>query len=438
MLLIYLSETSPRSEYIFDKIFTHEFGIKYSTTSSIEGFESHNEEKINYSANRFKDEFFIKASSLLLENTTMNIDVPIKEKNQAKVLFPNNESCDVGFDIFASVFYMLSRYEEYLPFTPDKHGRFKATDTLAYQNNFLHLPLVDVWITYFKNILQKKFSALKFTSSHFKAIVTYDIDVAYKYKGRAFKRTAGATLKDLLGLDFKNIKNRIQTLYYNKKDPWDTYDYLEELIVSNSLDSIFFFLLGDKSKQDRNLNYKNPFVKKLIDQIKLFSEIGIHPSYKTSQSPEKILIEKQRLEKIAEKKINKSRQHFLKFTLPETYNSLIKAGITEDYSMGFPYTPGFRAGTSKPFYFYDLKNERSTALKIFPVTFMEGNFTEKKYSSDEKILEAILKLIDEVKNVDGTFISIWHNHTVSETSEFKDWRSIHDKMIKQLLHYLKK
>ena len=218
----------------------------------------------------------------------------------------------------------------------------------------------------------------------------------------------------------------------------DNGSYLKELIITNKLDSIFFFLLGDKSKQDRNLNFQNPVIKKLINTIKLFSKIGIHPSYKTSQSPEKILIEKQRLEKIAEKKINKSRQHFLKFTLPETYNSLIKAGITEDYSMGFPYTPGFRASTSKPFYFYDLKNERSTTLKIFPVTFMEGNFTGKKYSSPEKILAAILNLIDEVKNVNGTFISIWHNHTVSETSEYKVWRNIHDKMIEQLLHYLKK
>jgi hypothetical protein len=438
MLLIYLSETSPRSEYIFDKIFTHEFGIKYTTTSSIEEFESHNEEKINYSPNRIKDEFFINASSLLFENTIIHIGVPVKEKNQVKILFPNTESCDLGFDIFASVFYMLSRYEEYLPFTPDKHGRFKATDTLAYQNNFLHLPLVDVWITYFKNILQNKFPALKFTSSHFKAIITYDIDVAYKYKGRVFKRTGGATLKDLLVLDFKNIQSRIQTLYYNKKDPWDTYDYLKELIITNKLDSIFFFLLGDKSKQDRNLNFQNPVIKRLINTIKLFSEIGIHPSYKTSQSPEKILIEKQRLEKIAQKKINKSRQHFLKFILPETYNSLIKAGITEDYSMGFPYTPGFRAGTSKPFYFYDLKNERSTALKIFPVTFMEGNFSGKEYSNHVKILETIFDLINEVKNVNGTFISIWHNHTVSETSEYKVWRNIHDKMIEQLLHYLKK
>src|ERR1700693_3933333 len=110
MLLIYLPEDSPRSKYIFDIIFTHEFGIAYSTTTNIALFENHTDEKINYSVNRIKDEFFIRASSLLSENFIKNIDVPVIEKGLTKVLFPNNELCDVGFDVFSSVFYMLSRY----------------------------------------------------------------------------------------------------------------------------------------------------------------------------------------------------------------------------------------------------------------------------------------------------------------------------------------
>ena len=92
----------------------------------------------------------------------------------------------MGFDIFSAIFFMVSRYEEYLPFTPDRHGRFKATDTLAYKNNFLQIPVVDTWINLFKSILQKKFPAIKLLPSYFKAIVTYDIDVAYKFKGKKF------------------------------------------------------------------------------------------------------------------------------------------------------------------------------------------------------------------------------------------------------------
>ena len=119
----------------------------------------------------------------------------------------------------------------------------------------------------------------------------------------------------------------------------------------------------------------------------------------------------------------------MKFILPETYNFLIQAGITEDYSMGFSNMPGFRAGTCKPFYFYDLKNERSTGLKIFPVTLMEGAYIDYQALPPSEALTDIFELTEAVKNVNGTFISIWHNHTVSETDEFRDWKKVHDQMI---------
>ena len=436
MLLIYLPAVSSRSEYIFELIFKNELGLDYRVTTDLQILEAHQQEKINYSRSRNNDEFFIQASPLLFEDFIKKPDVIVEEKYQTKVLFPNDASCDMGFDIFSAIFFMVSRYEEYLPFTPDRYGRFKATDTLAYKNNFLQIPVVDTWINLFKSILQKKFPDIKLFSPYFKAIVTYDIDVAYKFKGRSFKRIAGATIKDLLNFKFKNMYSRIQTLTNNRKDPWDVYDYLQDTIVRSNLDSIFFFLLSDGTIHDRNLNYKNPIVKKLIDTIKSFSEIGIHPSYATSSFPEKLVMEKKRLEKLSGKAIYKSRQHYLKLILPVTYNSLIKAGITEDYSMGFTTLPGFRAGTCKPFYFYDLENEKPTVLKIYPITFMEGAFIDYQALLPSQALQDIFNLIEAVKNVNGTFISIWHNHTVSETNKYKDWKNVHDEMIQKISLYV--
>jgi hypothetical protein len=296
----------------------------------------------------------------------------------------------------------------------------------------LQKPIINIWINILKNILQKKFPSLQIKSTSFNAIVTYDIDVAYKFKGRSFIRTIGSTLKDIAGFKIKNIEQRIQTLLKIKKDPWDVYENLKDIILQNKLSSVFFFLLANKTKNDRNLDHKNPAIKKLINNIKTYSEIGIHPSFSTSSFPEKILIEKERLENLSGKKITKSRQHYLKFKLPDTYISLLKAGITQDYSMGFPEISGFRAGTCKPFYFYDLKKEKITGLEIFPITFMEGSFMNSKTSPGES-LQQILNLIEEVKNVQGTFISLWHNHTISETDKYSDWKSIHYKMIQSII-----
>ena len=133
------------------------------------------------------------------------------------------------------------------------------------------------------------------------------------------------------------------------------------------------------------------------------------------------------------KQITKSRQHYLKFKLPDTYNQLAAAGIMQDYSMGFAETPGFRAGTCKPFYFYDLRNERSTLFKVFPITCMEASFLYYSKRKPAESLDIILALINEVKKVDGTFISIWHNNTVSDDGIFKEWKWVHNEMIKRVL-----
>ena len=434
MLLIYLPSITKRSKYVFELIFKNEFGLEYITTSDIQNFKAHQQEKINYSLLRVGEEIFIKASSLLFEQSIKKINVPIETKHNVPVLFPDDAG-DIDFDIFAAVFYMVSRYEEYLPFIPDEHGRFKASESLAYKNNFLQYPVVNIWLQHLKDILQNKYPSLQCKPSSFKAIVTYDIDIAYAYKGRSLFRMAGATARDVLTLKFTNIFKRMRSLFYSK-DPWDTYAFLQEIILQKKLSSIYFFLLGDYSRYDKNIKYDHPLMKALVNKISAFSDIGIHPSYKSSVTPEKILIEKSRLEQITNKIITKSRQHYLRFNLPDTYNQILEAGITEDYSMGFTGMPGFRAGTCTPFYFYDLKNEMATGLKIFPISFMEGTFIYYQKLKPKESFEIIFSLINEIDKVDGTFISIWHNDTVSDDGMYKGWKWVHDEMIKKISEIL--
>jgi len=434
MLLIFLPKNSARCKYVFDMIFQHQLAIEYRVTNDLTEFKNHSKEKINYSDSKINNEFFIKSSSFLFETDIRKQEIKVLQINGTPVLF-STENDDLGFDIFSAVFYLISRYEEYLPFTTDQFGRFKAQESLAFKNNFLHLPIVDMWIDNFKIPLQNKFPSLQIKSSSFNAILTYDVDVAYKYRGREFLRSAGSALKDILSLKLKNIGERISVLRNHKNDPWDVYSYLTKTIVIDKLNSIFFFLLSDKSKHDRNLNYQKAAMKSLVAHIVKFSEIGIHPSFYSSTYPEKILIEKKRLEELSGNKIIKSRQHYLKFILPDTYNSLLAAGITEDYSMGFSQMPGFRAGTCKPFYFYDLKHEKATELKLFPLTFMESTLN---ISSDpDKAFQKMILLLEEVKKVNGTFISLWHNHTISETNEYHEWRNVHEKMIQKLSEFLR-
>ena len=430
MLLVYIPENSERCQYVFELIFKLDFGIEYRVTTDSNVFIRYAKEKINYSDARIGDSFFIKATPFLFETAIRQQYITVTQKEHVKVLFAN-ENDDLGFDIFSSVFYMVSRYEEYLPFAPDEDGRFKASDSLAFKNDFLQIPVVNIWCDILRNRMNEMFPSLTTKASLFNTLLTYDIDVAYKFKGRSTFRTLGSIAKDILNLRLRNIYQRFTTLLNFQKDPWDTYNYLREASTIANLKMVFFFLMANKSENDRNLDYRNPWMKRLIRNVMQYSDIGIHPSYSTTEFPEKIEIEKRRLEQICGEQITKSRQHYLKFRLPGTYCSLIAAGVTEDYSMGFSEMAGFRAGTCKPFYFYDLEKEEVTGLKIFPVTLMEGAFMESKTDLAQSLLQ-VLNLISEVKKVQGTFISIWHNHTVSETSEYREWKNIHNKMIQAI------
>jgi hypothetical protein len=114
---------------------------------------------------------------------------------------------------------------------------------------------------------------------------------------------------------------------------------------------------------------------------------------------------------------------------PQTYRQLIATGITEDYSMGFAETPGFRAGTCTPFYFFDLLKNETSILRVFPVTFMEGSFAEDMQLPPETAYPIMLQLLNAVKEVNGIYCCIWHNHTLSDTGRWKGWKEVHQRIM---------
>lgn len=431
MILIYLNNLTARSEYVFEFIFREQFGIVFKVTNDRNEFEQFEDLKINYSSHRLPSGFFIKNTGLLEDDSLKKVKVTIGEVQGIKVLFPS-EDCDLGFDLFSATFYMLSRYEEYLPFTEDKYGRFRAEDSLAQQNDFLETPVIDAGIQLLGRSLNLP------VAPEFAALLTYDIDVAYKFKGRSFERNLGSVVKDFLKFDFKNILERLEFFLKVKKDPWDIYSGLKETLAKNKMESLFFFLVGNRGEYDHNLDNNSPAMIGLIKDISHFTETGIHPSFASNKSRGKLVMEKERLEVIVGKRIRKSRQHYLKLEFPKTYIKLIEAGITEDYSMGFPDAAGFRAGTCHPFYFYDLKNEAITNLRIFPITCMEVTFINYEKLSPEKTLMKIRSLMQTVYNYRGTFISIWHNENLALSGKSKVWKNVHEQMIGEIKSYLKK
>jgi hypothetical protein len=426
-LLIFSEKNSPRLNYICRLIFNRHLGLDWTVTTDKQAFETYEGAKIGYSAIPSDAPLRIHPVSLLFETGVQVQHIETGIFNGVTVPFKTAGGA-LPFDLLAAVFYLVSRYEEYLPFEPNQYGQFKAADSLAYKLGFLNKPVVDTWITALKDALQKQFPFLRFRQKRFATTFTYDIDVAYAYKGRSIFTNAGAAIKDLLSLHFKDIAQRFSVLNGSMKDPFDTYDAILEQQKNCGHNLLFFFLLGPKNKYNRNLHPYKKELQQLVRRITAAANTGIHPSYFANDDYLQLQHEKLLLETIAQKKITCSRQHYLRLVFPHTYLHLMKAGITDDYTLGFAEMPGFRAGTCSAFPFYNLLTEEETALLLHPNTFMEGTFMEDMQLKPDAALPLMKQLAEEVKNVNGHFISIWHNHSLSNKKQWAGLKEVHDSL----------
>jgi hypothetical protein len=431
-MIVYSSSITHRLRYICDFIGRELTGTPFQLTDKKEEFSNFPGPGINYSLENIRaDEFWLQPHTLLFEKGITQQHIECFEINKRKIFFKTGG--DFPFDIFAASFYLLSRYEEYLPHKKDMYGRYAHENSVAFKEGFLNIPLINIWLDDFKKSLQLKFSNFKPRTSNFELIPTYDIDEAYSYKHKVWWRSAGAAVKDLLKGEWGKFSLRRKVLNNKEQDPFDSYDWIDNLHRPHRFKPRYFFLVPEKtSKYDRNILPEESAVKGLIRRHADKYTIGIHPSWQSGDDPSLIKREIQTIEHISTIKITSSRQHFIRFTLPQTFRHLIDAGIKDDFSMGYGSINGFRASVATPFYWYDLENEQTTYLQLYPFCYMEANsFFEQKFSP-AKALEEMQQYYHQVKKVNGTFISIWHNTFLGTDERFKGWKEIYYQFIQEV------
>ncbi|MBN1338796.1 MAG: polysaccharide deacetylase family protein [Bacteroidales bacterium] len=430
MLLIYNEKNTSRARYAFDLYFNELLGVSFQITANRDEFIRYEGPKLNYSKQPFGEELFIASTNILFERGITGQKITHSLTPAGHILYPTyHRSSALPFDPFAAGFYLVSRYEEYLPYMKDEYGRFSAKESLAYEKGFLQQPLVNHWARDIARLIGKKHPGFIFPVKKFRFLPTIDVDAAFAYRHKGIFRTAGGYLNSLLTLDFKEIAERTKVNFGWRKDPFDTFQYHRELQKKHQLKVIFFILFADYGLNDKNIPVTNLSFQRLIKSLADYAEIGIHPSFSSDKNPHKLKTEVERLSQVLNWEITKSRQHFLLLNLPSTYRNLINLGITDDYSMGFASQPGFRAGICDSFYFYDLELETKTPLRVHPFTLMDGTLRDYMNISREEAADQIDRLIQTVKQAEGTFISIWHNESLSDAKRWAGWREIYEQMI---------
>jgi hypothetical protein len=426
---VWVPSVTNRLRYTFDLMISDLVGLDYEFHQSRESFEAYQGPKMSYGEKPFGDEMFISAVRLLFEKGIEDQQVSVFDWQGVKGLFSTNPNHLFPFDPFAASFWLVTRYEEYLPHLRDEHDRYDSSESLAYQKGFVHKPLVNIYAAMLREVFKSRYPDLVFSNRKYRFISTIDIDNAWAYLEKGFMRTAGAYARSMVNLDLKDFLDRTRALLGLSKDPYDTYGLQLELQRKFKFKSIYFFLLGEYGVNDKNVPVESRKFQSLIQSISDYAETGIHPSYGSNKDPKRLRTELSHLTRILKREVHSSRQHFLVLKLPETYRRLIELDITDEYSMGLNLQLGFRASICTPFFFYDLDNEQATSLRIHPFAVMDATMKYYMKIRPEEAMDHILPIIREVRAVNGDFISLWHNESLSENKIWQGWRDVYVKLV---------
>ncbi|HBS88018.1 MAG: hypothetical protein A2W91_10130 [Bacteroidetes bacterium GWF2_38_335] len=404
--------------YISDVIFSDFLGVEFDLTFE-EGIKS-SLISINNKNLIIEDHFFNqfdeKTGYLHESNIPGNVsffshelmaenDLPVIF-GEGEIVFNENEIICKA-DLFASAFFMLTRWEETVIKTWDSHNRFPGTESLAFRNNFLHRPVVNEYVEFLWNLLKKAGYDGERKLRRFNVIPTHDVDFFRKWPNfRHFAKTISGDIikRKSFKLLFKNISD-----YFNGRDPYLQFEKFMDLSEKYGLQSHFFFMAGGITSYDNHFSINDEEVKAMIGKIiQRGHSVGIHPSYDSYNNHKIFNSEKETLEAITEKPVLKGRQHFLRYKLPETWQMWDDAGMLWDSGMYYTNEPGFRSGCCYEYPLFNVKSRQKLNLREKPLVFMEIAWIVDPARDRNEIKD----LISKVKKYNGDFIMLWHNSNI--------------------------
>lgn len=450
MLLILTSAVTSRLDYIARFVCTDLLGFGVTFTTSADEFAAWPGPRINYRPEPFAGSVHVVPHTILFEKGITSQEIRISAFRGVTVFFQTGgEERDASvdtvysghtlatgavpgrlpFDIFAASFWLISRYEEYLPHQEDQNGRFRHESGLAFTAGCLDKPLIHFWSEILGEMLLGQFPGLKLRKAVYRFVPTIDIDHAYAYLCRSPARTLGGIGNSLLKGHPDDILMRFKVLTGISRDPYDNYEFLEALHKRMGNHPQYFILFASYGGDDNNVTLDSPRFRELLKSIDSHGQVGIHPSLASNDDFGRLTDEYNGLIRVLGRKVTASRQHFLKFTFPDTYRRLIELGITDDYSMGYASTPGFRAGCALPFKFYDLTADQLSGLTIHPVTMMDVTLRDYLRLNPDQSLEMIRNQVNILKSAGGHFVSLWHNESLGDHGKWQGWRKVYEKMV---------
>ena len=428
MILVYSYKITPRLTYTFRQIFIRILELPVDFTSTIEKFVSHSGPKLSYTHQPLGKEFFIKSHDLLFQQGIHDTEIEVKNWAGVPAFFKTGNQSQLPYDIFAASFYLISRYEEYLPHIKDELGSYNPYQSLAYKNSFLEKPVVDLWAVRLREKLNDFFPDLPHVSwekPRFLPLVS--VINPYQFKRKSLLLKFADSVRAIWQLDLLTFLRQFLVLFGLKKDPHDNFDELGGLFKEFNLKPKYFFLFAKNTYYDQGLSIYDATFRKLLKNVADYHWVSLLVSY-AAQNESSILVEERKsLTRLIHQQIVSVRFNYGLLSTAKSYYGLVSQEIENDYSMGYDGEIGYRASTAVPFYFYDLNNDLQTSLKIHPVVATEKGL--RKFSN-QKAFKKLEEIYDSLATRSGVHIVSFTNAILTAKQMKNSWRD-------QLINYLR-
>ena len=358
------------------------------------------------------------------------IDNPLALQTPLPVIFGDaewtreNGRLICGIDMFASAFFMLSRWEEVALREKkevfDSHGRFPATSSLAFQQGFIDRPVVNEYVELLWNILHSLGVNQERKPRNFSFVLTHDVDALVLWRGWGHvTRTAVADIVKRFSLPsaVRRLHQFWDITRGAQKDPYDSYQLLMDISESLNLTSHFYFKCGGNRPQDRvhPFDIRSPKARQVIRSIRSRDHIvGFHPSYQASTDAAVWNQELTALSEVCECAVTEGRQHYLKFQVPFTWRLWEENGMNIDSTLGFADREGFRCGTGDEYRVFDVAERRTLRLKERPLVFMEhrNHFCGGFQGAVEE--HEMASIVAAARRMNTPVTLLFHNDAMSE------------------------
>jgi hypothetical protein len=367
-----------------------------------------------------------------LASTLITPDLPVvygKRLAAGSFYEESGGEIQLGVDIFGSIFFQLTRYEEIAEPSRDAHDRFPAGASLAHAEGFLTRPLVNEYVEVLWTALRRLWPRLQRKRHTFEERLSHDVDWPL-HAAVSPPRMAKSAIGDLVRRHDSGLAlARLRAARAHRRgdpagDPYNTFDFIMDLSERRGLRSAFYFMAGATNPAfDGTYSLEDPWIGKLIRQLHdRGHEIGLHPSYETFRDPDAIRAERDALvHACARLGVEQSewggRQHYLRWENPTTWSAWEQAGLTYDSSLGFSHDPGFRCGVCFEYPVFDLSARRRLMLRERPLVVMEMALFHDSAKSDRRGLETVEQLRDRCKLFGGDFTLLWHNSQLASRRE---------------------